>query len=571
MILHNGRSEQDPILSIPIRREPIDVNSSPTQHTSPRSATLATAALVAAICTAAVWAIGPQGNFPLSDDWSYAWATRSLCQGEGLDLLPWTGASLLFQAWYGALACKVAGFSFETLRATTLVVALLGVMTGYASLVSGRAGAVAAAFGALAVAFNPLYTNLAFTFMTDVPAAAIGLVAAACYTRSDRGERLAWVIAGSILCSAAALIRQPLALVGLAAALAFLTTSPSPIAGRIRNAAIAVTPPFAALFAWWLLIASPSDAPAAVSNKVNEALALTWLMLANIGFKALLTTGLLSLPIAAALPLAENGHHRRWLIACTFFLGGVATFLWFHEGSLMFYLPNVLYDFGVGARTTRDVAFLALGEPFSLGSTFRIALTALAVGSTAHLLVAVGIRARELLTGKAAIFSWAAILIAGAALLQSVYFFDRYLLACLLPLNCALLLSRNVRIGPVAMGALAALALFGTAGTHDHMEWNRARFSLVEQLKAQGFGPRQIDAGMDLNGWELAAELDTWPSDQQARPGQRSSLKSWWWVDDDEWVLAFRELDGYRSIYQQPFTKWLPPSQGMIHALQRSE
>ncbi len=79
------------------------------------------------------------------------------------------------------------------------------------------------------------------------------------------------------------------------------------------------------------------------------------------------------------------------------------------------------------------------------------------------------------------------------------------------------------------------------------------------------------DAGMDLNGWRLAAEVDSWPSDEDVRPRQAASKKSWWWVVDDQWILSFRELDGYRSVMQQPYSKWMPPSTATVHALRRQQ
>jgi len=77
-----------------------------------------------AAATAIVLAVGPSGDFPLSDDWSYAYAAEGLCRDGELRMLPWTGASLIFQAAYGAALCVLFGPSFEILRASTILLAV---------------------------------------------------------------------------------------------------------------------------------------------------------------------------------------------------------------------------------------------------------------------------------------------------------------------------------------------------------------------------------------------------------------------------------------------------------------
>lgn len=545
-------------------------HSSNDDQNPDRAKDFAALALVVAACGLLASLIGLRGDFPLNDDWSYAWATRSLCQGDGLDLLPWTGASLVFQAWYGALACRLGGFSFEVLRATTLATALIGVVAAYVAVLQGTRDRRAASFAALTLALNPLYTNLSFTFMTDVPAAAFGLMAAACFCKSRQGAQIGWVTLGAVLCSAATLIRQPLLLVGLGGAIAFVLASDLPRAQRLRAAAIAAAPGALTFVAWSVWISNSATAPAAVANKVNEALALTPLLVGSVTYKALLTTGLLLLPITLALPLDKALRRPTQLIFAG--LSAAAFFLWVREGALMFYLPNILYDFGLGALTTRDTAFLALGRPVALGNLFQVLLTIVSILGTTRLLLVCWERSRDLLLGAAAPLSWSAFLIAAAALLQSAYFFDRYLIASLACLSCALLTSwpKPEFRGP-ALLSLALFGLFSITATHDYLQWNRARFALVSELEGRGVQPEGVDAGMDVNGWKLAKQVDSWPTDEDARPGQSDSKKSWWWVVDDEWILSFRRLDGYEVVLKEPYAVWLPPGgERQMLALRRS-
>src|SRR5690349_8132672 len=77
------------------------VSRSPSAHPTPGVlAIVGGAALVIA-------AIGLRGDFPLSDDWSYAYSSRVLCTEGVLRFLPWTGATLVLQSWYGAALCRL--------------------------------------------------------------------------------------------------------------------------------------------------------------------------------------------------------------------------------------------------------------------------------------------------------------------------------------------------------------------------------------------------------------------------------------------------------------------------------
>ena len=63
--------------------------------------------------------------------------------------------------------------------------------------------------------------------------------------------------------------------------------------------------------------------------------------------------------------------------------------------------------------------------------------------------------------------------------------------------------------------------------------------------------------------------LQTAPSDAEARRGQAESKKSWWWVVDDEWIVAFGELDGYAAAKSRTYSRWLPWREDSVLGLRR--
>ena len=52
-----------------------------------------------------------------------------------------------------------------------------------------------------------------------------------------------------------------------------------------------------------------------------------------------------------------------------------------------------------------------------------------------------------------------------------------------------------------AVACIAAYAAIALAGTHDHLDYNRAVWAAVADLRAGGVPPREIDGGYVVNGW----------------------------------------------------------------------
>ena len=80
-------------------------------------------ALLAALWIGAVLVVNPAGNFPLNDDWAYGKAVRGMVEQGSFRPCPWGGMTLISQAVWGSLFCLPAGFSFTTLRFSTLCLA----------------------------------------------------------------------------------------------------------------------------------------------------------------------------------------------------------------------------------------------------------------------------------------------------------------------------------------------------------------------------------------------------------------------------------------------------------------
>jgi 4-amino-4-deoxy-L-arabinose transferase-like glycosyltransferase len=95
------------------------------------------------------------------------------------------------------------------LRLSTVVLSQLGVLAFYELLRrEARISRHGAGFTAAALALNPLFFALSGTFMSDVPALSLSLLALAAYTRALRSGRLLELTAAALLGALAAITRQ---------------------------------------------------------------------------------------------------------------------------------------------------------------------------------------------------------------------------------------------------------------------------------------------------------------------------------------------------------------------------
>jgi Dolichyl-phosphate-mannose-protein mannosyltransferase len=126
--------------------------------------------LCGGIVLAAFLIVNPFAEMPFDDDWSYAFTVRQLLSTGHIIYNGWSAPVIITQAYWGAMFCKVFGFSFTALRFSTLPFAVGSVVLCY--LLARRAGLRPrwAIFSALALGLNPLFLPLATSFMTDVPA-----------------------------------------------------------------------------------------------------------------------------------------------------------------------------------------------------------------------------------------------------------------------------------------------------------------------------------------------------------------------------------------------------------------
>ena len=111
--------------------------------------------------------VGPWGDFPLNDDWSYAISTRTLVTTGSWKPIGWTGMTLITNAIWAAPFCSASHCSFDDLRLTTLLASLLLLSTTFFLVRLNSKGTIEPILAALLVAFNPIAYATSFTSLSS--------------------------------------------------------------------------------------------------------------------------------------------------------------------------------------------------------------------------------------------------------------------------------------------------------------------------------------------------------------------------------------------------------------------
>jgi hypothetical protein len=505
--------------------------------------------VAAVLCIVAVWAlvvalVGLGGDYPLNDDWAYAYSARHLLHTGELRILDWAAPSLVSHALWGAGALRLLGDSYVALRCGTLAWALSGLLCAYGLARSAALPPRTAVLVPLALGLSPWFVNLSFTYMTDVPWLAMMLAALltfvrALHPRSAEPPRPALLLLSGALVGAAALTRQFAVITTPAFALVLALDA------RKRHGARWLWPavrscllfggPVGAIFVpfqlWYTRAHGSTLANRETVARMREV--RLWHVFVHL-FSALHYAGLWLSPLALVLLFQRRIGQvvtRVQAAAALVIFGGFAVWVPLDLGAvegtllpaaplhaLMPYLGNIFYLVGLGPPTIADVFWGPAPVPHAgvgLGVLLTVASTLGCVTGTGLLVTAVR-RARRSPpsppTGQEEQDSRPRMLralLAGFAgtymlwhLVTATFLFDRYLIP-LLPVVVLLGLDAappRLASSPVLVACLIVSGLFSVAGTREYLSWNDARDRAVRALVARGIPPADVDGGFELNG-----------------------------------------------------------------------
>lgn len=527
--------------------------------------------LLLALWAVGIYVVGPEGDFPLNDDWAYARGVRSFVEEGKLELDTWPAMSLITQVGLGIGYAELFGFSFEVLRWSTLINALLCLWMLYYLLLRFTQAGVAL-FSSVLLLGSPLFFSLSFTFMTEVHFLFFLLATTLLFFRYAETSRYVYLLLAAIGSVLATLLRQPGLLLPLSCGIVLLYRERS-----LLRAVLALLPfvvSFAALkgYYYWTEINYPElFRVGGFSDLVASLTTRTWQQYVPGTFNMLLAPGLFLLPLVLLLLKGVMGLRKRLVGIAVGGAAVMATLIIAYPRA--FPVGNLLYNLGLGPRLLKGYYGRPMAPSISefwWGTLDFIALAGL-LGIALLILRAApdygspwktrprddgGARKRWMV----ALFCLSSI---GISILIK-FPFDRHTVP-LLPFIAVLIVPRRVVYRPLTTAlAITTLLLYGGfswVATHDYLTWNRMRKQAVDDLtEVDRVPPTFVDAGFEINGWRQAGPEGGW-----------SSHKSWWFVTEDDYALSFTPLHGYDWYKTYRYQTLYSTAPSDLYVLKRSE
>jgi hypothetical protein len=472
-------------------------------------------------------AIGAHRDIPVIDDWTYAWSVERLLVDGRLEVLDWSAVYPLGHSLWGAAWSLVLGFSFATLRLSTLGLSLLSTCALYFILRELEASPRVALLGALSVAANPVVLLLSASFMTDIPFVAFTLMALLCYIRAMRRGQVHLVWWGGAWACAAFLDRQIGVLTPLAA-LPLLVQRGGSAPVKRSAVLLAMGATWVAMFLCSLAIMSLVRPTGEMMKLVDRLSYLFQIPLARYliyNLYVLSTMAFYALPALLAMATVRGLWRKPVLFVVLVLLGA---FMLGFVGEIPVPLrPGstwTLVEVG-GSRglinglmpgseaTTVEIVLRGAGL-----LAFALALMSLKRPDGSSLLTRQVTRAsrpvlRRLLDAVRTIpmttrTPLVVYLIAYLLLANVLWMYnDRYLIV-LLPIIVALALGvrqHRTAVPRLAWAVTAVFAVVAIVGTRDALRFNQGVRDSWQALVDSGVRPSDIDAGYAWTGWALYA------------------------------------------------------------------
>ncbi len=549
--------------------------------------------LLAAFFMVAVLLVPPRGEFPINDDWDYHATVADLLHHGEMRLSDWPAMPLVGQIYWGAGFAKLFGLSYQTLRFSVLVFALLGTLALYYWARAIERSREESLFLALLFAASPLVFALSYSFMTDVPGTSLmllGLLAQAHWAR--RGGVPLALLAG-VTAGLGYLVRQTAALPALVLAASLLLAvlrrraRAAELFGLIAPLALAIVS-----HGYWLdhVHGRPYQATVERMGLLRPLLLpeyrvraiqtiLTRLIQHSVAVGIYLSPLLLCLVGSRAGREVLRSRMARVVIAITF-LGVFVP----HVSGMPISPLSGLYANGLYLGFETVYPGVALRGPSVQIGGFRV--------SVRPVLTLIGIVSLSLAAGflTVALPGWwrdlrrderwlplppgaqagaCGLLLLGVLVAQWLDF-DRYLVP-ILPLLAMFVLSlmprgAGVLRSPLCWGLLALFAAFSLVGTQDYFSRAQARWHAREYLLQSGIEPAAIAAGFEHAALYCFAPryrqparvrpylLDLPPNEREAH--LQVEDPSIVWVQPRAYEVGYAVIPGAQVVATFPYRSW---------------
>lgn len=556
------------------------LNDVPLSRISRRDRLIETAVLVAAF-VAAILIIDPRGEFPLNDDWNFGMSTWHFAAHGTFRFARLTGMTLKLQVLWGALWTVLFGRSFFVLRLSTLTLSLGTLLIVHALAIRLNLSRFWRLVAPLSLLANPFFLWASVTFMTHVPFIFLTAVALYAYYRAFSSDEVRWLVLASLAVVGSFFIRQTGIAVACAAA-AYLVLQLRWRDARWWKWFVITTAPLVLFVFLFLFTHVLEGYPGQIKEHYEmwqapntktllyRAQNVAWHWTYFTFQYAAISFLPLAIPLLTLVRIKEQQRFAAWLVLSGIGLS-LATFL-SDKGLTLPYRThgsgNIIANLAFGPLTLRDIFVFDRLYPSHLPfwATSILSHVAALLGATILWLVIRSAWKRSANGGSpqpVALFGLHA-LIAIVLLWISGVYFDRYTIDCLwtFPLIASWWLAPALGSGwrAAITALLVATAILSAFGLQEYFRWNRVRWDAFAFLTSRGVALRQMDGGYEINQYLLGG----WDGPFNLKLDGAS-------VVDDEYILTFSPVKGWREIARFPYSGFLGMRRGAIHVLRRDE
>jgi len=566
------------------------------------------------------------------DDWSYCEIARILSEEGRLDMTDWPSMSLIFQVFCGSILIKIFGMKYSILHIFSYIMGFCSVLTLYYLLIEFKIKRKVSLLCSLILLVNPIFLSLSYTFMTDIFFLALVLISIFCYIKGlknvfnvklNKGEKSYYkiFIIALTLSILSSLVRQIGILISMSAGITLLLCCfkifdcenkfKEKRSDFFKLSLLILLLPIILIFIFQYWMALQFGVSGSLGEKI-DFIRNNW----NLGLLPYRTYAIFSYLGIFLFPLViisisdflkfqtkQKENHKNFLKKNSLLVTSVLVFVvlfiiysfttpqkspFFSSdkiSSLFPYFENMISNFSTGPLTLRDTYILHYPPPFEIPSFFILIISIVGSlsGSWLFYLLLKKIISYIKNYKKSEFIHWYNIsqffilLVSGFYILQLYFYnkaFDRYIIF-LIPLFSILLFSNNSgymkegfknsfkakRQYFIAQILIFLFLIISVTGLHDYISWNKGRWNAVDYLFAKGIKPEVIDGGFEFNGLFTYNSARTYEK-------EREDL-SWWWVVDDEYIIAFNKLPNYSVHKKFSYTTFLPPGKKNILLIKR--
>lgn len=504
----------------------------------------------------AIAVIAPWGDFPINDDWQYAFVAKQFAEHHTLDVVVPVAPTLIGQTLLVYPLIKIMGFSHLFLRVFTIALSMVILFLVNSILRKSGVLKIVRWLTLSTIAFNVLHLVLSLSFMTEIYGYFWAILAVWIWL----GSTSAWArwLAIAICSIIAFWTRQFAFLWFLAIILTDLLTERSidPPRYFLKSGLISIWSQRARLFGIILSTTGVlayfvwSQSTHIIKNEfvapLKQILAPSLITFTSEAAMTVYYMTLFCLPLlipfaAETFRIFRDNRHKWRIIILLGFVGMLVSTAIVASNDLAHgqfqlwtrpFFPfkgNLLNHYGVGPMTTTDAFFST--DPHGLARIsdgfwyfLAFALTILMflwIPPLRHLRNMCKIENKPWDSGeKLVAFSWIAALLNFVVVVTAFrhniidrYYYGSFLALVLgLSVHCSRTIAANNpekntakingRISLFAAGTIGvALAAVVTCLTYDFWRWHETRYEAYQSLIEQGITPAQIDGGFELNGW----------------------------------------------------------------------